>query len=337
MPSMYLSTPGLRVNLDGGRLVLLQPESNVRGASVSQNTVLLRDVDRVVVSESVILSFPVMTELLRREIPVVILSRRDEVLGLCHPPSHRSTVRMMQYRCAADPAFCLALAIAVVEAKVLNQRRVLQRLAANRPEAEVTPVLLRLANAADAIPQARSVDTLRGYEGTAAGLYFEAYGSFFPQDAPFERRSRRPPHNAANAILSYCYTLLGAEAESFCHLEGLDPSIGFFHEPAERRASLALDIIEPFRAPVADAMALDLLSHGTLHPRNHFEERDGGVFLNGEGKRRFFVAYERRMEREFLSEQHHFRTSLRNELERMVKGVRDAFLNGTMPQPFVMN
>jgi CRISPR-associated protein Cas1 len=160
---------------------------------------------------------------------------------------------------------------------------------------------------------------------------------FFPDNAPFERRSRRPPHNAPNAILSYAYTLLSAEAEACLYAIGLDPALGFYHEPATGRPSLALDIIEPFRAPLADAMALDLLTHGILNPKAHFENRDVGVYLNVEGRKRFFVAYERRMEREFTSEQHGSRTVLRRELHNQCRAVKKAISQGEPFEPFLMN
>jgi CRISPR-associated protein Cas1 len=118
--------------------------------------------------------------------------------------------------------------------------------------------------------------------------------------------------------------LLSAEAEACLYTIGLDPAIGFYHEPTDRRPSLALDIVEPFRAPLADAMALDLLTHGILNPQSHFDHRDGGVYLNVEGRKRFFVAYERRMEREFTSEQHGNRTTLRTELRNQCRAVKKA-------------
>jgi len=185
--------------------------------------------------------------------------------------------------------------------------------------------------------KAASRETLRGYEGAAAGRYFERYGEFFPESCPFERRSRRPPLNPPNAILSYAYTLLAAEAEAFLHGIGLDPAIGFYHEPEDRRASLALDLIEPFRAPVADAMALDLISHATLKPERDFEKAKGGIYLSAEGRRRFHVAYERRMEREFTSDQHGQRTSLRRELHQQCHAAKRAFLDEEPWEPFVMN
>ena len=176
-----------------------------------------------------------------------------------------------------------------------------------------------------------------GNEGAAAGTYFEAYGLFFPEHCPFERRSRRPPHNAANAVLSYGYTLMTAEMECAVYTAGLDPAVGFLHETEDRRPSLALDLIEPLRAPLADALALDLLTHGTLKPREHFEQRDGGVYLTRDGRKRFFVAYERRMNREFLCEQTGKRTTLRNEFRNQALGVKRAVLDREPFEPFRMN
>jgi CRISPR-associated protein Cas1 len=333
MPTLCLTTPGSRASLAGGRLRIEPPD----GDTTAAREVPLHDIERAFVSDRCSLSTAGLAELLRRDIPVVFTSWGERVIGLCQPPAPHCVARIAQYRASLDPSLALALAIPFVEAKILNSRRVLQRLAANRPEAETDGVLKSLERMAAACLRAANLDTLRGHEGAASAAYFEAYGSFFPALAPFERRSRRPPHNAANAILSYAYTLLAAEAECQLHAIGLDPAIGFLHEPADRRASLALDLIEPFRAPVADAMALDLLSHGTLKPDAHFEKCDGGIHLNTEGKKRFFVAYERRLEREFTGPRNGRRSTLRNELHDSALAFKKALLDDEPFQPFLMH
>ena len=336
MASLFLTTPGARATLVSERLRIELPPANGE-AALEARDVPLMDLDLVLVHECTHLSMPALAELLRRNVPVVVASTGDRVLGLCLAPAPNSITRMAQYRRTGEPDFTLALAINWTEAKILNSRRVLQRLAANRKELEITPHLLALNWLAQECRKAGSLDTLRGYEGTAAGRYFECYTGFFPEDMPFERRSRRPPHNAPNAILSYAYTLLVAETEAHLHAVGLDPALGYLHELAERRPSLALDVIEPFRAPLADAMALDLFTHGVLNAAAHFETRDGGVYMNTEGKKRFFVAYERRMERAFTSEQHGERTTLRGELHRQCRLVKQAVINGEPFEPFLMN
>jgi len=335
MPSLHLSTPGLRVRLESERILISKPQ--VEADECPEQVVHLRDIERVFVGERTAITLATLVEFLRREVPVIVIETHGDILGFFERPAPLRTVRRTQYQRSDDPSFSLAAACALVEAKILNQRRVLQRLATNRDEVEVTTLLLHLGRLAEEAVRAKTTATLRGYEGTAAGRYFEAYGTFFPSTAPFERRTRRPPHNPANAILSYCYTLLAAECEAVLHALGLDPGIGCYHEPAENRPALALDLIEPFRAPVADAMALDLLSHGTLRPKDHFEFRDGGCYMNTEGKKRFFVAYERRMEREFTSQSSSQRTTLRGQLEIQARAYRDALTNDVMFEPFRMN
>ena len=336
MPALFLTTPGARDSLVSERLRIEVPPSNgVQDQSVRD--IPLIDIEHVIVHENASITTAAIAELMRRNIPLIIHSAADTILGLCLPPGPHTVVRMKQYQKAQDSSFALALAINWVEAKILNSRRVLQRLAANREELGITSQLLALCLLVQSCRQAASIETLRGYEGTAAGRYFECYASFFPDQIPFERRSRRPPHNAPNAILSYAYTLLTAEAEACLYAIGLDPAIGFYHEPADRRPSLALDIIEPFRAVLADAMALDLLTHNVLNPRAHFENRNGGVYLSVEGRKRFFVAYERRMEREFTSEQHGRRTTLRGELQSQCRAMKKAVTEDEPFEPFLMN
>ena len=266
MPSLHLTTPGLRVRLESERLIITRPVEEANGAEAGEEAVHLRDVERAFVGERTAISLATLAELLRRKIPVIVIETHGDILGFFEPPAPLRMARRAQYRRSDDAGFSLAISSALVEAKILNQRRVLQRLASNREDVEITALLLHIGRLAEEAVAAQSIATLRGYEGTAAGRYFEVYGGFFPQGAPFERRSRRPPHNPPNAILSYCYTILAAECEAVLQALGLDSAIGCYHEPAENRPALALDLIEPFRAPVADALALDLLSHGILHP-----------------------------------------------------------------------
>ncbi len=334
MPSLIITTPGTRVSLISERLHI---EPSPHGTPAEPRDLPLADIERAVIAETCSLSTAALAAMLRRGICVIITDFAGRIAGLAQPPAPHRSSRLAHYRASTDDTISLALAALFVEAKILNSRRVLQRLAANRETSTMAETLCSLQNSAQTAVRAVSLDILRGCEGAAAAAYFEAYGTFFPPTAPFERRSRRPPHNPPNAILSYTYTLLAAEAESCLYSVGLDPALGFLHEPADRRPSLALDLIEPFRAPVADAMALDLLSHGTLHPVTHFERREGGIYLNTDGRRRFFVAYERRMDREFTSEQHGRRTTLRRELENQALTLKSSLQDGEPFTPFLMN
>lgn len=340
MPGLYLLTPGASVTLQREHLKIAVPPGDTAEQAEAvwvHYDVPLWDIEHVVMTEHINMTMPVVAELMSRDIPVVITARGERILGLCLPPAPNAVSRLAQYRSSGEPGFALNLARLWVEAKILNARRVLQRLGANREQADVTGTLKELNALAEKAGRTDSVETLRGVEGAAAGAYFEALNGFFPPSCPFERRSRRPPHNAANALLSFTYTLMTAEMECQLHVVGLDPAVGFLHEPADRRPSLALDMIEPFRAPVADALALDLLNHGTLKSGEHFEKKEGGVYLNQEGRKKFFVAYERRMNREFLSDYTGERTSLRGEFRKQAVAVKQAIMDGNQFAPFLMN
>jgi CRISPR-associated protein Cas1 len=337
MPGLFLLTPGTRASLTSERVMLEIPADPSEDRPPETREILLRDVEQVITTPHVHLTMPLLAEFMLREIPVIMAAGGGRIIGLCLPAPPHSAARLAQYRRTGDGPFALALAVNWVEAKIVNQRRVLQRLAANRPQADVSGVLAALDELAGKCRGCESLETLRGYEGTAAGRYFEAWGGFFPPEAPFVRRSRRPPLNPPNAVLSFAYSVMAAEIECLIHAAGLDPALGFYHEPQDRRASLALDLLEQFRAPVADALALDLFSHQVLKPRDHFEETNGGVYLNTAGRKRFFVAYERRMTREYRSEQNGLRTTLRAEFQQQVQAVKKAILDNEPFAPFLMN
>jgi CRISPR-associated endonuclease Cas1 len=337
MPSFYLASPGAKASLASQHLRVEIPRPG-ETPPLETRTIPLHEIDRVFVVEHASLSTAALCELLRREIPVCFASAGSgRVLGHARAPDGRACNRLAHYRRSLENDFALAVAATLVDAKIANARRLLQRLSANRPQADCAPVNTALEHDRRAALAATNLDILRGHEGAAAGRYFEALAVFFPEDCPFERRSRRPPHNPANAILSYGYTLLAGEMETALHALGLDPALGFLHEPADKRPALALDLIEPFRAPVVDGLALDLLNHGILRASSHFESREGGIYLNADGRRRFHLGFERRAGREFTSEQTGRRTTLRDEFLRQARSLRDSVFTQSAFEPFLMN
>jgi len=334
MPVVYLTTPGTHASLISERLHIEYPDSQ---PALAARDIPLHDVDHIVLDTRTSITPAVMGECLQRAIPIVIVGGHHQVIGVCQAPSLHGSIRLAHYQIMTDAGFGLAIASTLIEAKIANSRRMLQRLAANRQIAAPAAALATMENAATTALSATSLDAIRGCEGTAASRYFDALAAFFPTDAPFERRSRRPPHNAANALLSFGYTLLTAEISTGLHASGLDPALGFLHEPDDGRPSLALDLIEPLRAPIADALALDLLNHLTVRPEEHFEPKDGGIYLNRDGRRRFYVGYERRMERPFTSEQSGERTTLRREIQRQIHSMKRAIREREPFEPFLMN
>lgn len=333
MPSLCVNTPGCKIRLVSERLEIHGMDSE---AGATHRTVPIRDVDRVILQESTQISSEALAALLREEIPVAFLGGNGRYLGAFQPAiPAQGAWRVRQYQASQDPAFTLQMAGRIVVAKIYNQRRVLQRMAANRSK-DVSPALDAIGAIFNDCARARTVDEVRGYEGAAAARYFQEWASFLPEAFPFVRRSSRPPLNPVNACISFGATLLYHEAVSAIHCCGLDPALGLLHTTEDRRWSLALDLLEPFRPVLVEALALDVFTHQILQEK-HFRPHEGGVYLSDEGRAKFIVQYERRMERQFMSESAGHRTTLRQQLEAQAVMFKSALVDSAKFEPFLMN
>lgn len=214
-------------------------------------------------------------------------------------------LRRAQHLVLSDPKRTWRIARQITAAKIQNSRQVLLRGAreattdADRDSlaeaaAHLAAVLARLRETAD-------LDTVRGAEGEAARAYFDVFAHMVRADRPSftpDGRTRRPPRDRTNAVLSFLYALLQAECASALEGVGLDPQVGYLHALRPGRPALALDLMEEFRPVLADRLAVTLVNRRQLKAE-HFEETPGGgVLLNDEGRRAVIVAYQRRKEEE---------------------------------------
>ncbi|SPE58788.1 CRISPR-associated endonuclease Cas1 [Verrucomicrobia bacterium] len=345
MPTACVLQSDCSVHLKSERLEVWRRDA-ASGAEEILREIPIRDTERLIIAESVQITSHAMAALLRSDIPVNVLAWNGQFLGGFLPATNaHGLARLRQYQRTLDPAYALQMAGRVVTAKLYNQRRVLQRLSASRGEAEepedevkaaVKEALTWLDTLFASIGRSQSVDELRGYEGAATARYFQAWATFLPPEFPFERRSSRPPLNPVNACISFGATLLYHEAVAFIHSHGLDPSLGLLHATEDGRWSLALDLIEPFRPALVESLALDLFSHGMVN-EGCFEPKNSGVYLNEDGRRRFILQYERRMERQFMSECAGHRSSLRQQLENQAVMYKAALEQPERFEPFLMN
>lgn len=362
MPTASIHQPDCHIRLKSERLEVWG-RNPASGTEEILREIPIRDLDRLIMAESVQISSPALAALLRSGIPVSLLGWNGQFLGGFLPAANaHGLARLRQYQRTLDPDFTRQMAGRIITAKVYNQRRVIQRLLASRadmgqafspadsagipaPDAqpqtenrnsEIQNTLSWLDALFHPISQSKTIDELRGYEGASTARYFQAWSAFLPAEFPFQRRSTRPPLNAVNACISFGATLLYNEAVACLHTHGLDPSLGLLHYTEDGRWSLALDLIEPFRPALVEALALDLFSHQMLDDK-HFEPKNGGVYLNEDGRKKFILQYERRMERQFLSECAGHRTSLRQQLEDQAVMLKAALEMPEKFEPFLMN
>lgn len=337
MASLILTSDVLSVRLESRRLEVVKRIGDGPNPPHEKRTVPLHDLDRVVAVGRPSITIPVLIKLMDLGIPCFFVTShgrwRGAVMGDNNLNAQR---RIRQYEQATDNTFCLGMAQTLIYAKIRNSRRVLQRLAANRAltdEREHESICNELKHFAQRAANAENHDELRGIEGIAAARYFNRLSGFFPAETPFNRRTRRPPRDPANALLSWSYTILLGEMEGIIRSHGLDASIGFLHTDTVNRPSLALDLMEPLRPAFADLLVLNILNHNILRPE-HFEinPENGGTYLTEEGRKPYFMVYEQSMKRRFALKAGESHTDFRKVMESEVcKYIRALELNKFEP------
>ncbi|NLX25277.1 MAG: CRISPR-associated endonuclease Cas1 [Lentisphaerae bacterium] len=330
--SSYWKTPGEnapaiqrppRPDSDEGEVLIVQKpgaQIGVRGENVEvrlKNEKLggmaLHQLKQVYLYGAVQITAQAAQLFLENDIPVAYFSAAGRFLGMLQGLGTSGTdARRGQYRLFEREDIRLHLAKEIIRSKIHNQRVMLMR----NGEVEKTDIeeMKRLRNQTE---NADSLDTLRGLEGSAAALYFRLFASMLKSKGynfDFNGRNRRPPRDPVNALLSLGYSMLAKELTGICHSVGLDPFIGFFHQPRYGRPALALDLMEEFRPLIADSVAISLLNRHELDEKD-FIFSSKGVFLNQQGRRAFWEAYFRRMDTLVSHPQFEYKMPYRRMLE----------------------
>jgi CRISPR-associated protein Cas1 len=247
-------------------------------------------------------------------IDVAYFSPAGRYLGMLQGlPASGVDARRGQYRLFELPGVRLQLAREIIRCKIHNQRVMLMRNG-DTPER----VLKLMAGFRDATSSAGDLPELLGIEGTAAALYFEQFNSMLKlrEEWAFDwrGRNRRPPRDPINALLSLGYSMLAKELTGVCHAVGVDPFLGFMHQPRYGRPALALDLMEEFRPLVADSVAISLVNRGELGPED-FVHGASGTFLKDGGRKAFWEAWFRRLDTEVSHPEFGYRMAYRRMLE----------------------
>jgi CRISPR-associated protein Cas1 len=212
-------------------------------------------------------------------------------------------LRREQYRRADDEAASAEIARAVLLAKVANCRTALLRAAREHPAPALDRAAAELGASLGALQNATSLDGLRGIEGDAARAYFAVFDTLILQQKEaffFRERSRRPPLDNVNALLSFFYVLLAHDVASALETVGLDPAVGFLHRDRPGRASLALDLMEELRPVLADRLALTLINRRQVGPSGFTRTESGGVAMNDATRKEVLLAWQTRKQEEIV-------------------------------------
>ncbi|TBW38403.1 type I-C CRISPR-associated endonuclease Cas1 [Siculibacillus lacustris] len=298
--TVYVTTEGAAVKKDGENLVV-----EIDGAE--RMRVPLHRLQSIVTFGAILLTPPLIQACATAGITIVLLDRAGRFQARIEGPvSGNVLLRRAQYARADDAH---EIVRGFVCGKIANQRAVLQRALRDHGADMETTARAATEDTVDRLARALrraalapiETDELRGLEGDAARLYFAVFGGLIRSPDPeigFAGRSRRPPLDPVNALLSFLYTLLVHDCRSALEGVGLDPAVGFLHRDRPGRPSLALDLMEELRPVLADRLALSLVNRRQLRIRD-FDLRDGGaVWLGDEGRKTVLTAWTERKKEE---------------------------------------
>lgn len=275
-----------------------------------------------------------------RDVSISFCSSHGRFLArICGFTSGNVLLRRQQYRLADSPGASATITRGIVAGKLANARQVLLRGARDYPDRPGAPLLRdaaeRLAINLRLLRDDVGVDTLRGMEGDSANAYFGVFNHLITNDDlqfAFTGRSRRPPLDRTNAMLSFLYAMLAYDVRSACETVGLDPAVGFLHRDRPGRPGLALDLMEELRPFLVDRLVLSLINRQQVNPEGFMIEPGAGVRMADTTRKTLLVAYQKRkqemIEHSFLQEKvsigllPHLQARL---LARHIRGDLDAY------------
>lgn len=293
--TLYVTLPDSHLRLDNDTLrLLVGDETRLR--------VPLHHLGAVVCFGPVSVSVPLMHRLADDGIALVLLDAHGRFKARLEGATAGNVLlRRAQHDTSQNDAFTLQLARHIVAGKLRNQRQVLLRGARDTKDDDNRKLLTRAAQdltaSQRALPAAATLDAVRGVEGEAARGYFAALNHLVRPDLrehfAMDGRSRRPPRDRMNALLSFLYAMWMNDCRSACEAAGLDPQVGYLHALRPGRAALALDLMEEFR-PLADRLVLTLVNRLQIG-HGDFTEREGGaVMLEGDARKAVVIAFQER-------------------------------------------
>ncbi len=296
--TLYVSTQGIYLRQEGETLVAeLQREVKLR--------LPIHTLSGIVCFGNVMCSPFLLGLCGERGVHVSFLSEYGKFLArVSGPISGNVLLRREQFRVVENPPAACLIAKNIVLGKIANSRTVLQRLLRDHGEDErVAHAVNMLANILRRVQSVEDVDTLRGLEGEAASHYFSVFDSLVvsqKKDFAMTVRSRRPPLDPINTLISFLYTILAHDCEGALEGVGLDPQMGFLHALRPGRPSLALDLMEEFRSVLADRVALSLINLNQINVKGFVTSESGAVTMKDDTRKEVLSAWQKKKKETIL-------------------------------------
>ena len=295
---LYVSTQGLYLHQEGDTIVAeLNREVKLR--------LPIHTLSGIVCFGNVMCSPFLLGLCSERDVHVSFLTEHGRFLArVTGPVSGNVLLRREQFRVVDDPTHTCSIARNMVLGKILNSRTILQRRLRDHGDDDTAAhAVAMMAKATGRLQNTQEINEIRGIEGEAANLYFGAFDSMIvaqKMNFAFQNRSRRPPQDPVNTLISFLYTLLAHDCEGALESVGLDPQMGFLHAPRPGRASLALDLMEEFRAALADRVALSLINLNQVSINDFITSESGAVTMKDDTRKLVLTTWQKKKQEEIV-------------------------------------
>jgi CRISPR-associated protein Cas1 len=289
MTTVYISQQGCYLSLKQNLLL------------VSKNKEVISEVQLPLIEQILIFGkSQVTTQLIRAclsyNIPIAYLSR----MGYCYGrliALERGYRQLSRYQQQISFPEKLVVAKQLIKAKLSNSKTILRRQQKSKDSLNLSQNINIINYLIEQVKSAETLDKIFGYEGAGASAYFSGFGECITNpDFIFYARSRRPPLNPVNALLSFGYQVLWNHLLALIELQGLDPYSACLHQGSQRHAALASDLIEEFRSPIIDSLVLYIINRKFVSAKDDFTYKNGGCYLNNDGRKKFLANFLQRME-----------------------------------------
>ena len=334
MATLYITTQGAKLHKESRRLKVTKDDEEI-------TTIPLIKVEQVHIFGNVSVTTPALTWLMSENIDVIFSNQHGKYRGrIIGETGGQSQLRRWQYRRVDNTIFAANTARVIVKAKLHNSRTLLMRYRRRNNLPQLTDPIDRLAGLIDRADRSQTVNSLRGVEGIGAAVYFEAYRQLIQNpDFQFNKRTRRPPTDPTNVLLSFGYTLLVHQLHSAVEAVGLDPFLGTLHTDAYNRPSMALDLAEEFRSIIVDSIVLRCINARLITADNFSrqpENPDRPILLDDAGRNTFLREFEQRLALTFTHPANGEKVTYRRCFELQARDMARAIQADGIYQPFTV-
>ena len=304
-------------------------ESNhlcIKDEGIEKNIFPIETVEEISVIGNAQLTTQCIKACMEKGIKIIYYTEYGQLCGMVQPMKHIHIELERKQVLLGDKEFAHILGRNILKAKLHNQWVYLNRMS-RKKNIDISQELKQIRNSENKLEIAGDLSQMMGYEGIAARHYFQGLSKLLPAEFQFPKRSKRPPKDSFNAMLSYGYAIVMGEIYGKLQERGLNPYFGFIHKDKSHHAALASDLIEEWRTVLVDSMVYSLVSEKWISI-NEFEKMDdGGIYIKSEGKKIFFRKFEQKMNMEtkylsYLEFSVDFRKAIEFQIASLIKALQ---------------